>query len=455
MTIRPEKLAAVPEGGLDTNTYVDISFTVDGTTNQEKERPKKRPLSLNPTISTTITMGDDSSTSAATSAETSASTAGDSTAGDSNTGASATSGINNKAGATNNPLPNAAGPFLPRDASSRNDVGGGAGGKPRLQKRWKVEEEQKLVSVVETYGARNWDKVAVNVPGRNEKQCREKWHTMSRKAASTASGAWTVEEKNMLASAVETFGTTSWVKVAVNVPGRNENQCYQKWQNIARKAAATSSGVWTVEEEKKLASAVETFGAHNWAKIAVNVPGRNENQCRDKWWNISRKAASTASGAWTVGEEQKLVSAVETFGSHNWLKVAANLPGRDKWHCRDKWQTISRNTTATVSGTWTVEEEKKLASAVDTVGTTSWAKIATNVPGRSETQCRKKWWNMSSKATATTRGTWTVEEENKLVSAVETFGTNGWAKIAASAPGRSENQCRGKWRAMSKRATAT
>jgi hypothetical protein len=133
MTIRPEMLAAVPEGGLDTITAVDISFTVDGTTNQEKERPKKRPLSLNPTISTTITMGDDSSTSAATSAETSTSTAGDSTAGDSNTGASATSGGKNKAGATSSPLPNAAGPFLPRDPSSRTDVGDG-GGKSRLKK---------------------------------------------------------------------------------------------------------------------------------------------------------------------------------------------------------------------------------------------------------------------------------------------------------------------------------
>jgi hypothetical protein len=133
MTTRPEKLAAFPEGSLDTNTAVASSFGVDGATNPEKERPKKSQSSLNPTISTTITMGDDSSMSAATSAETSTSTAGDSTAGDSNTGASATSGGKNKAGATSSPLPNAAGPFLPRDPSSRTDVGDG-GGKSRLKK---------------------------------------------------------------------------------------------------------------------------------------------------------------------------------------------------------------------------------------------------------------------------------------------------------------------------------
>jgi hypothetical protein len=74
MTIH-QKLAAVPEGGLDTNNAVDISISVDGTTCKEKERPKKRPSSLNSAISTTITMGDDSSTSDATSAGTSTSTA--------------------------------------------------------------------------------------------------------------------------------------------------------------------------------------------------------------------------------------------------------------------------------------------------------------------------------------------------------------------------------------------
>jgi hypothetical protein len=96
---------------------------------------------------------------------------------------------------------------------------------------------------------------------------------------------------------------------------------------------------------------------------------------------------------------------------------------------------------------WTLEEEKKLVSAiVDTLGTTSWASIAANIPGRDEKQCRQKWRNMSKKAAATSIGTWTVvEEENKLTSAVETFGTTSWATTAANVPGRNEKQCRQKW----------
>jgi hypothetical protein len=60
-----------------------------------------------------------------------------------------------------------------------------------------------------------------------------------------------------------------------------------------------------VEEEKQLASAVETFGIFSWAKIAANVPGRNETQCSNKkWWNMSMKAVACASGAWAVEEEK-------------------------------------------------------------------------------------------------------------------------------------------------------
>jgi hypothetical protein len=408
MTTRPEKLAAVPEGGLDTNKTVEISIQVNGTTHKEKERPKKRPSSLNPKISTTNTMDDDSygntaTTSVGTSATTS--TAGDSTGGTSTDGASPTSGNNKKAGAkvctippssaTNNQFLNAAGPFLPRDASSPNDVGGGAGNKPRLLKRWTAEEEKKLASAVETFGATSWANIAANVPGRNEGQCCEKWRRMSQKAAATASGAWTVEEEKKLASAVETFGTNSWANIAANVPGRNEIQCSKKWQNMSKKAAATASGTWTVEEGKQLVSAVETFGATSWANVAANVPGRSETQCSNKWRTMSQKAAATASGAWTVEEEKKLASAVETFGATSWANIAANVPGRNDRQCSNKWQRMSKKVAATASGTWTVEEEMKLAYAVETYYGGNWAEIAKMFPGRNESQCHQQWLRVS------------------------------------------------------------
>jgi hypothetical protein len=322
---------------------------------------------------------------------------------------------------------------------------GGGGGKPRLLKRWTVEEEKKLSSAVETFGTTSWAKITANVPGRNESQCWEKWRRMSKKAASTVSGAWTTDEEKKLVSAVETLGTTSWARIAVNVQGRNETQCRDKWQNMSKKAAATASGAWTAAEEIKLASAVETFGTTGWAKVAAKVPGRNEKQCRQKWQYLSKKIAATVSGAWTVEEEKQMVSAVETFGATSWDKIAANVPGRSETQCSSKWQKMYKKAFSTVNGTWTVAEEIKLASAVATFGATSWAKVAANVPGRSEIQCCGKWRTMSKKAAATASGAWTAEEEMKLAYGVETYYGGNWAEIAKMFPGRNESQCRQQW----------
>jgi predicted lipoprotein with Yx(FWY)xxD motif len=167
---------------------------------------------------------------------------------------------------------------------------------------------------------------------------------MSRKPAATAGSEWTVEEEKKLVSAVETFGATSWANVAANVPGRNETQCSKKWRTMSQKVAATASGTWTVEEEKKLASAVETFGATSWANIAANVPGRNESQCSNKWQRMSKKVAATASGTWTVEEEMKLAYAVETYYGGNWAEIAKMFPGRNESQCHQQWLRVSEET---------------------------------------------------------------------------------------------------------------
>jgi hypothetical protein len=102
----------------------------------------------------------------------------------------------------------------------------------------------------------------------------------------------------MLISAVEARGTASRAEVAADLPGRSEIQCWNKWQYLPRKVAATSSGALTVEEEKMLVSATETFGTTtSWADIAANVLGRNEIQCINKWKSMSKKSAATASDA--------------------------------------------------------------------------------------------------------------------------------------------------------------
>jgi hypothetical protein len=420
MTTHPEKrkLAAVADGGLDGNTPINTSTAVNGTTDTEKERPKKRPSTLKNSTITTAMLAMSSGTST--------------------TRTSTTIGNKNK------------------DPSSIDTNGGTS----KLRKRWTAVEEKKLVSAVETFGTTDWAKIAANFPGRSGKLCSRKWQYLTKKATGTSCSTWTLAEENKLVSAVEvsaveTRGAHNWAEIAEKVPNRNKTQCYTKYNYLSRKATATAYGNWTEEEENKLVSAVETCGECNWAEIADMVTGRNETQCQGKWRNISRKAAVTAGGiwtgtdggAWTAEQEQKLVSAAATFGTNCWAEIAANVPERNQFQCHSKWRSISKKAGA-ITGPWTVEEEDTLVYAVKTFGDTGWANVAANVPDRNQFQCQSKWYYLSRKAAATASGTLAAEEENKLVSAAvrgngnrrQGVGTNKWAKVAANVPGRSGMQ---------------
>ena len=39
-----------------------------------------------------------------------------------------------------------------------------------------LQEDKKLVSLVDTLGAKKWSQIANHLPGRIDKQCRERWH---------------------------------------------------------------------------------------------------------------------------------------------------------------------------------------------------------------------------------------------------------------------------------------
>jgi hypothetical protein len=341
----------------------------------------------------------------------------------------------------------------------------------RDRRSWTPEEDAKLTEGVQQHG-KDWVSVAALVPGRNNKDCKSRWDNNVGPSIGRKIGRWTPEEDAKLTDAVTKYGA-DFVAVAALIPDRAKEQCRRRWAVVglttiiegkhASAGASTTSGGkikagsrfrrgWTLEEEDKLVSAVENCGACSWAEIATKVPGRSDRQCQSKWRNISKTTGGAATdtdtdtGAWTVEEEKKLVSMVETFGTSSWAKVVPNIPGRSYIQCTSKWQNMSRRAAATATGAWTIEEKKKLVSAVETLGTASWASIAVHVPGRSENQCRCKWQKKSRKPDT---DSWTLDEEMKLVSSVETYGGSNWARIAVNVPGRNENQCRHKGQRIS------
>lgn len=89
----------------------------------------------------------------------------------------------------------------------------------------------------------DWHQVASSLPGRNNKDCRKRWHYKI--AYNITKGPWTREEDEKLMRAVREHGT-KWTRVAIEVGSRNGDQCSKRWNDGLNPEIDHSA--WTIEE---------------------------------------------------------------------------------------------------------------------------------------------------------------------------------------------------------------
>ncbi|KAI1317306.1 hypothetical protein EDD11_008675 [Mortierella claussenii] len=92
-------------------------------------------------------------------------------------------------------------------------------------------------------------------------------------------GTWTTAEEEILLEAVRDLSSENWHAVAMKVPGRNAKQCMQKWQTDLD--PQINRLPWTQDEDEKLVEAYHTFG-NSWQQIAKMVETRTWYQCYNR-----------------------------------------------------------------------------------------------------------------------------------------------------------------------------
>ncbi|XP_043696318.1 uncharacterized protein LOC122646781 isoform X2 [Telopea speciosissima] len=234
-----------------------------------------------------------------------------------------------------------------------------------------------------------------------------------------------------------------WQRLAsMHFMGRSGAECEARWLNI--EDPLINHNAWTKYEDKKLLHLLQERGTpYNWIDIATRLEtNRTPFQCLSRYQRSLNN--HIIKRGWAPEEDAQLCAAVEAFGEGYWQLVASNLEGRTGTQCSNRWRKTLHPSRKMV-GRWTVDEDKRLKVAVMLFGPKSWSKIAKFVPGRTQVQCRERWVNVLDPSL--NLGEWTEEEDNKLEAAIKEHGYC-WSKVAAAVPPRTDSQCRRRWKVL-------
>ncbi|NXF43754.1 SNPC4 protein, partial [Oceanites oceanicus] len=241
------------------------------------------------------------------------------------------------------------------------------------------------------------------------------------------------------------FDEHDWEKISnIHFDGQRSSEELRKfWQNWEH--PSINKKEWTEEEIERLKKIAAKHGYLDWQTIAQELgTNRTPFQCLQKYQIYNKDLKRKE---WTKGEDQMLLELVQEMrvGSHiPYKKIAYYMEGRDSAQLIYRW-TKSVDPSLK-KGPWKPEEDAMLLAAIKKYGARDWYKIRTEVPGRSDAQCRDRY--LKALHCDLKKGKWSLGEEEQLIELVQKHGLGHWSKIASELPHRTGSQCLSKWKLM-------
>ncbi|XP_026177845.1 snRNA-activating protein complex subunit 4 [Mastacembelus armatus] len=212
---------------------------------------------------------------------------------------------------------------------------------PSINKtQWSQEEVQQLKEVSSRHGERHWETIAHELgTGRTAFMCLQTFQRFV--SDSLRRSVWTPPEDALLRELVEKMRIGNFIpytQISYFMEGRDPTQLIYRWTQVLD--PSLKKGTWTKEEDQLLLRAVSRYGEKSWWKVRLEVPGRTDSACRDRY--IDCLKVGTKRGAFDKQEQELLLRLVEKHGVGRWAKIAAEIPHRFDAQCLREWRKLSK-----------------------------------------------------------------------------------------------------------------
>ncbi|MGH0136985.1 UNVERIFIED_CONTAM: hypothetical protein FKN15_062623 [Acipenser sinensis] len=187
------------------------------------------------------------------------------------------------------------------------------------KKKWSDEELERLKEIAANHNHTNWDKIAQEL-GTNRRpfMCLQMYQLFIN--TELKKKYFTKEEEKVLTELVEKMRIGShipYTKISYFMEGREAAQLIHRYTHSCD--PALKRGPWSSEEDAVslipvhlLIKAVAEYGTREWWKIQADVPGRTDAQCRDRYMNCLSE--DVKKGKWCSEEETLFIDLVNKHG---------------------------------------------------------------------------------------------------------------------------------------------